>query len=268
MDLRELPVLNGLKNLESILFHNNVEDSNPFCRIRMQYLRALSKLKCINNLTVDGMTVEEIVDEERGKTQRRSDEDLDPEILQIYQNIHQQKPNLEEIRQKELEEAALKQKSMPVYKVNSAQPPQPQQNFMHTNPNSMNNTAYMNQMMPQFDQLASKYEDLKMDMVKVQTMLKNSEEEKFKLEAKMESTEKYWINKVKGLEENYRTLLDKLESSRKDVESAEKNLTVLNEENKRVSFKNGLGQWFTAVSSLFRPIIVIYCCFLDITSKN
>jgi hypothetical protein len=30
------------------------------------------------------MTVEEIVDEERGKTQRRSDEDLDPEILQIY----------------------------------------------------------------------------------------------------------------------------------------------------------------------------------------
>jgi outer membrane protein TolC len=72
-------------------------------------------------------------------------------------------------------------------------------------------------------------------------MLKNSEEEKFKLEAKMESTEKYWINKVKGLEENYRTLLDKLESSRKDVESAEKNLTVLNEENKRVSFKNGLG---------------------------
>lgn len=90
MDLRELPVLNTLKNLKSIIFHNNVEDSNPFCRIRMQYLRALSKLKCINGITVDGLNVEQIVDEERGVINRPSEDDLDPEILQIYQNMNQQ----------------------------------------------------------------------------------------------------------------------------------------------------------------------------------
>jgi hypothetical protein len=66
-------------------------------------------------------------------------------------------------------------------------------------------------------------------------MLQNSEEEKHKLSVKIETMEKYWINKVKGVEDSYRNLMDKLETSRRDVEIAEKNLSVLNEENKRVS---------------------------------
>lgn len=80
-----------------------------------------------------------------------------------------------------------------------------------------------------------------MDMVKVQTMLENSEEEKHRLEVKIETMEKYWVNKVKGVEDSYRSLMDKLETSRRDVETAEKNLSLLNEENKRVKkcfFKN------------------------------
>jgi len=42
------------------------------------------------------------------------------------------------------------------------------------------------------------------------------------------------VQKVKGLEESYRGMMDKLQSSEKDVKLAEKNLTILNEENKRV----------------------------------
>ena len=237
MDLRELPVLNTLKNLKSIIFHNNVEDSNPFCRIRIQYLRALSKLKCINGITVDGLNVEQIINEERGVVIRNSEDDMDPEIQQQYS--FQDQNEAEEIRKKQMEETQNNLKMMAKQIKVAKQPNQiPRDNFMaqNTQNNSMNNTYAQQMMMPQFDQLSSKYEDLKMDFVKVQTMLKNSEDEKHKTEAKLESTEKYWINKVKGLEENYRNLLDKLESSRKDVQVAEKNLNVLNEENKRVRY--------------------------------
>jgi hypothetical protein len=62
----------------------------------------------------------------------------------------------------------------------------------------------------QFDQLNTKYEDLKLDMVKVQVMLQTSEAEKRQLEVKMETQERFWVQKVKGLEESYRGLMDKL----------------------------------------------------------
>lgn len=236
MDLRELSVLNTLKNLKSVIFHNNVEDSNPFCRIRIQYLRALSRLKCINAITVDGLSVEDIVNEERGVTTRNSEDDMDPEVLQLsFKDSERQRKQKEEV-QANIQSIPKKIKKFKL-------PQEEQPNFMNTN--SMNNTHYTNQMnqmnqmqpmpIPQYDQLSSKYEELKMDMVKVQTMLRNSEDEKHKLSMKMETTEKYWINKVKGLEENYRQLLDKLEGSRKDVETAEKSLNILNQENKRVS---------------------------------
>ena len=71
-------------------------------------------------------------------------------------------------------------------------------------------------------------------MIKVQVMLQTSEAEKRQLEVKMETQERFWVQKVKGLEESYRGLMDKLQSSEKDVKVAEKSLTILNEENKRV----------------------------------
>lgn len=82
MDLKELPVLNHLKNMKSIIFHNNFEDSNPFCRIRVEYLRALSRLKCINNISVDGMSTEEIINEERGVITRSIEDDMDVDFYQ------------------------------------------------------------------------------------------------------------------------------------------------------------------------------------------
>lgn len=77
MDLKELSILNQLKNLKSIIFHNNFEDSNPFCRIRVEYLRALSRLKCINSITVDGLSTEQIINEERGVIARSIEDDMD-----------------------------------------------------------------------------------------------------------------------------------------------------------------------------------------------
>lgn len=71
-------------------------------------------------------------------------------------------------------------------------------------------------------------------MVKVQVMLESSENEKRQLEVKMDTQERFWVQKVKGLEESYRSLMDKLQGAEKDVKTAEKNLTILNEENKRV----------------------------------
>lgn len=82
MDLKELPVLNHLKNMKSIIFHNNFEDSNPFCRIRVEYLRALSRLKCINNISVDGMSTEQIINEERGVITRSIEDDMDVDFYQ------------------------------------------------------------------------------------------------------------------------------------------------------------------------------------------
>ena len=52
---------------------------------------------------------------------------------------------------------------------------------------------------------------------------------------KLENTEKYWINKLRGIEENYSNLKNQLDSSFKELESAKTNITILNQENERVS---------------------------------
>lgn len=132
MDLRELPVLNVLKSLKSIIFHNNVEDTNPFCRNRLDYLKNLSRLTCINNILVDNMNIEQIINEERGVVVRGSEEDIDPDAAEeiIYQNFNQK-----EISKKNTAENKLNTKTKPVYKIssqtqNSAQISQ-KQNFMN-----------------------------------------------------------------------------------------------------------------------------------------
>lgn len=83
-------------------------------------------------------------------------------------------------------------------------------------------------------------------MIKVQVLLQTSESEKRQIETKMDTQERFWVQKVKGLEESYRGMMDKLQSSEKDVKLAEKNLTILNEENKRV----GLLILFVSLSDL------------------
>jgi DNA repair exonuclease SbcCD ATPase subunit len=84
------------------------------------------------------------------------------------------------------------------------------------------------------DELISELDHLRNEHSKVKALLEIKDNEKKDLLFKMQSSEKYWQNKIKNLEENYRGLNNKLEGARKEVKVAEKNIVILNEENKRL----------------------------------
>ena len=232
-DLKELKVLDKLVNLQKVTFHNNQEDSNPFCRNRIEYLRALLKLRCIDRIEVDGMGVERMIDEEQGKVMRGPDDEVD--YSETNFNLNQDQRNqaekvdtlrqqAEQMLERDRKKKAEQQKQKTVQKKGR------KETNMSLSESIEENQKFLYDS--QMNQSSVRNRDKR--LFQLQDDLRMLEKANQQIRFKMETNERYWINKVRNLEESYKGIADKLELARKDVHVAEKNLVVLNEENKRV----------------------------------
>lgn len=225
-DVNELVILDQFKSLKEVVFRAGADYSNFFCRDRTAYLRALGKLRIIDQLTVDRMDSVEIFNELRGVKKKNGGGKGDKETVKKRKRDMERQEKEREEKEKEIERREK-------YKEDEELPERDSYEQEKT-PND-EGRGVVRRVRPKRKNGGGGVIGNVNELVIQHEILKR---EKKELEFKMETTEKYWINKVKNLEDNQRTVSAKLEFARKDLKNAERTTTILNEENKRLKDMN------------------------------
>lgn len=226
-NLFELKILENFKNLKEVIFQSGSEFSNPLCRDRTKYLSMLLSLKNINSLKIDGkdraaIEKEVILKKNRNEPNNRKKTVKRKKKPENYPTINQS----EESGKKEMndrfeienqwdsiENESNEQKYLEIARSRLGQkPPSKEKLYEREIKFKEEERARM------FDQISG-----------------NIAKENEKLKFKLETSEKYWVNKVRLIEENYRDIRNKLEFSQKEVDQSKSQIHILNEENKRVT---------------------------------
>lgn len=258
-ELKELTILEKMPNLRKVDFNLNREETNPFCAIKNEYLKAILMLKNVNSLIVDKKTVEDITDhqnidkndiQDQESMINVDDETYNSQIRRVSEpkirnknmrnssrqnskNNSRRSSNSRDLKNKQnLQQSKTISKKKKTAHKNVV--PSPSMNYQ-PNENENRQDQYYNHSSPS----QNYYEELGLFKGKLREKSLENEalnKEKISLGCKLENNEKYWIHKVKSLESNYIGLKEKLQGALLQLNSSKDSMSLLNEENKRVSY--------------------------------
>jgi len=244
-ELREIQIIDKLTSLRDLklLDEEDEDDCNPFCRIRIEYLKTIQKLKSLTKLTVDGYSKGEINDmvsnySESCQIQTINDKNSGIKGSGADRNTRDKSKSRSKSGSRSPSPNTKPDRNMP-----KKLPPKPDQSQLFRpdllatmrpesagvyNPQQQDNQKYL---LEEIGYLKGKIKELELEVNSLQNEKKSNA-------FKIENTEKYWINKIKCTEDSYISLKGKLENAMRELESSQRSMDLLNQENSRIKELN------------------------------